>query len=62
MRRLLVLLASLIATLGVLGCGGSDLAPVQGPAGDNRTADQKEQEDLMQKALEKARKGAPGRR
>lgn len=56
MRRLIVMSASLVATFTFLGCGGSNPAPVTGPAEDSRPKEQKEADDVMQKALETTRK------
>jgi ABC-type glycerol-3-phosphate transport system substrate-binding protein len=63
MRRRAVLMAMLAGACAVLGCGGSDTTVATGPAGDNRSPEQKESDDMMQKAIQKyQKKGTAGRR
>ena len=54
--------AMLVALGPVLGCGDSGTTAATGPAGDNRTPEQKESDDMMQKALQGQQKKAPRRR
>jgi hypothetical protein len=56
MRRLIGVLTLSLATVAVVGCGGpTDAGPTTGTGADARAPEQKQSDDMMRQALEKAR-------
>jgi hypothetical protein len=54
MRRLIGLVVLLAVSIAVSGCGPSTTTTT-GPSGDNRSKEQRESDDMMQKALQEYR-------